>query len=57
MKAGTSRCSNATVSRAVHGLVHCAVLLKMEEVARNCTDIGPHLPVLAAHPDNTLYLF
>jgi len=51
MKDGTSRCSNATVSRALSAS-GCTVLLNNEksaEIAR--------IPVSAARPDNTLHLF
>ena len=41
MQDGTSRCSNATVSRA-QWAGGCTVLVK-NEVARNCTYIGQHL--------------
>jgi len=50
MQNGTSRCSNSTLSRALWA-GGCTVLLKNEEVARNCTDTGQHLLFQQHVPD------
>ena len=42
MQDGTYLGSNVTISRALSA-GRCTVLLKNEEVARNCIDIGHHL--------------
>jgi len=56
MKAGTSRCSNATVSGA-QSAGGCTILLKNEEVARNCMDNrGQHL-LFQQHVPDTLSIY